>query len=73
MLLNPKNPRQKVALGKITSLWGVDKFHGYVIPSFCVKVNVAVIHMANIPLMHPHEVDDQVVVRNVIGTSTLWN
>ncbi len=51
-----------MALGKINGLCGVDKFHGHVIPSFCVKGDVAVIHMANIPLMHPREADDQVVV-----------
>jgi hypothetical protein len=51
-----------VASGKISGLWDVDKFHGRVIPSFCMKVDVAVIHLANIPLMHPHEADDQVVV-----------
>ncbi len=62
-----------MASGKFSGLWGVDKFHGHVIPIFCVKVNVAVIHIANIPLMHPHEADDQVVVQDVIGTSTLWN
>jgi hypothetical protein len=62
-----------VASGKFNGLWVVDKFHGCVIPSFCVKIDVTVIHMVDIPLMHPHETDDQVVVRDVIGTSTLWN
>ncbi len=62
-----------MALGKLSGLCGVDKFHGCVIPSFYMKVDVVVIHMANIPLMHPHEADDQVVVRDVIGISTLWN
>jgi len=62
-----------MALRKFNDLLGVNKFHGRVIPNFCMKVDVAVIYMANIPLMHPHEADDQVVVQDVIGTSTLWN
>jgi len=31
-MLNAKNPRQKVALGKIDGLYGIDKFHGHSIP-----------------------------------------
>lgn len=50
-----------MASGKISGLWGVDKFRGYVIPSFCMKVDVVVIYMVDIPLMHPHEANDQVV------------
>jgi hypothetical protein len=34
MLLNAKNPRQKVALRKINGLYGIDKFHGHNIPFF---------------------------------------
>lgn len=59
MLLNPKNPKYKVALRKINGLWGVDKFHGHFIPSFCVKVDVVIVHVGDVPLMHPHELDDQ--------------
>jgi hypothetical protein len=72
-LPNPKNPRQKVALGKINGLWGVDKFHGRFIPIFCVKVDVGVVHVGDVPFIHPHELDDQVLVQDVVGTSTLWN
>jgi hypothetical protein len=61
-MCDPKNPKQKVASGKINGLQGVDKFHGCVIPSFWVKVDVAVIHMVDIPLMHSRKVNDQVVV-----------
>ncbi len=53
---------------------GVDKFHGNVIPIFWLKVDVVVVHIGDIPFMHPHsKVDDQVLVQDVIGTSTLWN
>jgi len=26
---------------------------------FCVKVDVVVVHVGDVPLMHPHELDDQ--------------
>lgn len=48
---------------KISGLWGIYKFHGNVIPIFWLKVDVVVIHIGDIPLMHPHsKVDDQVLV-----------
>ncbi len=72
-LLNPKNTQKTVAMGKINSLWGIDKFHGDVIPKFSLKVDVAIVHVANVPLMHPHEPNDQVVVGDVVGISALWN
>jgi hypothetical protein len=37
----------------------VEKFHGSLIPNFCFKVDVAIIHMLDIPLMYPHEADDK--------------
>ncbi len=52
--------------GKISGLWGIDRFHGNVIPYFWLKVDVAVLHMGDIPLMHPHEVDNQVLVQDVL-------
>jgi hypothetical protein len=74
VLVNPKNPRQKVAFGKINGRWGfMDKFHGLNIPKFWIKVDVAVEHVLDVPLMHPYEVDDQVVIKDVVGSCTLWN
>jgi hypothetical protein len=67
MLLNPKNPKQKVASSKISGLWGVEKFHGHFIPKFCVKVNVMVVHVDDVPFMHPHELADQVLMQDVVG------
>ncbi len=66
MLENPKNTRQKVVVGKISGLWGTDMFHGNVIPYFWLKVDVAIVHMGDIPLMHPHEANDQVLVQHVL-------
>ncbi len=62
-----------MALGKISGLWGMDKFHGCFIPNFCVKVDVVVVHVDDVPLIHPHEPNDQVLMQDVVGISTLWN
>jgi hypothetical protein len=62
-----------VASGKISGLWGVDKFHGHFIPNFCVKVDVVIVHVGDVPFMHLHELNDQVLVQDLVGTSTLWN
>ncbi len=62
-----------MASGKISGLWEVDKFHGRFIPIFCVKIDVMVVHVGDVPLMQPHELDDQVLMQDVVGTSTLWN
>lgn len=73
MLLNPKNTRQKMASSKISGLWSIDKFHNTNIPILWLKVDVHVVHMGDVPLMHPHEANDQVLVWDVIGTCALWN
>jgi hypothetical protein len=73
VLVNLKNPKHKVVSGKISGRWGVDKFHGSPILEFMLKVDIVVAHVPNIPLMHPHEANDQALVRDVVGTCTLWN
>jgi hypothetical protein len=72
-LVNPKIQKQKVALGKISGLWGIDKFHGLPIPKFWIKIDIAIAHVVDVPLMHTHEADDQFLMKDVVGTSTLWN
>jgi hypothetical protein len=57
---------QKVVVGG----W---KNHGSFIIDFWFKVDVAIVHVHNTPFMYPHNIDDRVVVRNVVGTCTLWN
>jgi hypothetical protein len=73
VLLNPMNLQKKVTNGEISGHWGVDKFHGSNTLEFWFKVDVGDVHVANIPLMHPHETNDHVVVRDVVGTFYLWN
>jgi len=71
--MNPKNVRQNVASSKVNGQWGLEKFHGATIPKFWFKVDVANVHMPKLPLMHPNEIDDHVIVGDVVGTCTLWN
>jgi hypothetical protein len=44
-----------VASSSVSGLWRIDKFQGLTIPKFWVIVNVANVHMVDVPLMHPHE------------------
>jgi hypothetical protein len=50
------------ALSSISDIWRIDKFHGLTIPNFWVKVNVANVHMVEVLHIHPHELDNQVVM-----------
>ena len=54
-------------------LGGVDKFHFKVILDFCYKVDMNTTYLGGVKLAYPHEVGDQWVVEDVVGSSTLWN
>ncbi len=51
----------------------MDKSHGLNIPEFWFKVGVGLVHVASIPLTHPHEANDQVVVGDVVSTCCFQN
>jgi hypothetical protein len=72
-LFNPKNPKQKVVGCKIIGLWGVDKWHGYVILNLFVKVDISVVHVAEVPLIVTNETTDQFTMGNAIGSFALWS
>jgi hypothetical protein len=72
-LMNFKNAREIVASGKISGVWGVDKFHFKPIPQFFYKVDVTHALIPDAPLMHPHEAGDQFLVKDVVGSSVLWS
>jgi hypothetical protein len=57
-LFNPKNPKKKVVGGKISGLWGVDKWHDFVIPNIFVKVDISIVHVVELPLMVTNEAVD---------------
>ena len=70
-LMSMKNPRQIVASGKISGVWGTDKFHFKPIPKFFYKVDVTHVEIGDAPLMHPHAGGDQFLIQDVIGGSVL--
>ena len=72
-LLNFKSPRQIVASGTVSGVWGVDKFHFKPIPHSFYKVDVTQVQVGDAPLMHPHPEGDQLVVGDVIGSSVIWS
>jgi hypothetical protein len=67
-----ENKRWKVVISKISSVGGVDKFHFKVIPEFCYKVDVTTAYLGDVKLAYPHEDGDQWLVKNVVGSCTLW-
>jgi hypothetical protein len=58
VLVNLKNPRQKVVFGKINDHWGLEKFHCSPIPKFWYKLHFMSTLLSEAPFMHPHEDDD---------------
>ncbi len=62
-LANTKNQGHKVISRKINGLWGIDKCHGLPIPNFWIKVDVAIAHVVDVPLMHIHEADDRFLMK----------
>jgi hypothetical protein len=71
--MNPKNLKQKVAVGIVSSFGGIDKFHFNIIPESWLKVDVKDVLSSNAELMYPHELADQSVVGDVVGGNTLWD
>jgi hypothetical protein len=79
-LMNPKNLKQKVAVGFVSGFGGIDKFHFNIIPESWLKVDVkevmspnAEVMSPNAELMYPHKPADQSIVRDVVGGNTLWD
>ena len=71
--MNPRSVKQKVAVGKISGLGGVDMFHFLIIPKSWCKIDVKEVLQPNVPLMFPKEDADQSVVKDVKGGNTIWN
>jgi hypothetical protein len=72
-LMNPKNLKQKVAVGVVSGFGGIDKFHFNTIPKSWLKVDVKEVMSSNIDLMYPNEAANQHVVKDVVGGNTLWD
>ena len=71
--MNPQVNKQKVAVGKISGLMGKHKFHFTDISEMWFKIDVWKILQKGVALMFPFDADDQNVIDDVRGTSTLWD
>ena len=71
--MNPRSVKQKVAVGKIIGLEGVDMFYYLIIPKSWCKIDVKEVLQPNVPLMFEKEDADQIVLKDVRGENTIWN
>jgi hypothetical protein len=71
-LMNPRNVKQKVAVGVVSGFGGIDKFHFQTIPDSWLKVNVKEVVCPNAALRYPHEPADQILLKDVMGGNAIW-
>ena len=71
--MNPRRGTQKVAVGTISGLPGVQKFHFRDIPVNWVKVDVRQGLHPKVTLMYPSDEADQNIVADAVGSPTLWD
>jgi hypothetical protein len=72
-LMNPKNLKQRVAVGFISGFAGFKKFHFNTIPDGWLKVDVKDATAPSANLMYPHPAANQYEVKDVVGGNTLWD
>jgi hypothetical protein len=72
-LMNPRSVRQKVASGTISNLSGEGKFHFISIPETWFKINVHEALGPNVTLMFQNEDAEQHKVKDVVGSSAIWD
>jgi hypothetical protein len=71
-LMNPKNSKQRVAVGFVSGFEGIDTFYFRPIPNAWLKVDVKEVMIPTAALMHPNKDADQLQVKHVLGGNTLW-
>lgn len=72
-LMNPRAPRQKAAVGKISGILGKHKFHFQDIPENWFKIDVQDVLLPGVKLMSPNADDEHTKIEDVKGTSTVWD
>jgi hypothetical protein len=70
--MNPRNVKQKVAVGVVSGFGGIDKFHFQTILDSWLKVDVKEVVCPNAALMYPREPADQIVLKDVMGRNAIW-
>ena len=71
--MNPRSTKQKLVVGRISGLGGVDMFHCLPIPSFWYRIDVTQVLQPNVPLMFENKDDVQFVLKDVKGGNTIWD
>lgn len=71
--MNPRAPRQKAAVGKISGISGKHKFHFQDIPENWFKIDVQDVLLPGVKLMSPNADDEHTKIEDVKGTSTVWD
>jgi hypothetical protein len=71
-LMNPKNRKDKVVVGVVSSFRGINKFHFTTIPEAWLKVGFKEGTYSNADLIYPHEAANQHQVKDVVEGNTLW-
>ena len=72
-LVNPRAVKQKVAMGKISGIGGVDKFHCMVISKNWFKVDICLVSQPSVPLMFPKAEVEQYVLEDAQGGIVIWD
>ena len=72
-LINPRSKNQRLAIGKISGIGGVDKYHFNVILDNWFKVDVQEVLQGNIPLMVENVDADQTEIQHVKGGNAIWD
>ena len=70
-LMIPRNIKQKVAIGIVSSLGKIDKFHFNTIPYPWLKVDAKEVMSHNAAFMYLHKAADQNLVKNVVDSNAL--
>ena len=72
-LNNPAATRFRVAIGRISRILGIHKFHFNDILETWFKVDILEIMLPDVPLMMPKDDEGFSVMKDVKDTSILWD
>ena len=71
--MNLASIKQKVAMGSISGMGGMDMFHFLTIPHTWCKIDVKQVLSSNVPFMFKNEDAEQTILKDVKGRNTIWD
>ena len=71
--MNPRFTKQKLAVGRISGLGGMDMFHCLTILRSWYRIDVIQVLQPNVPLMFEKKDVEQFVLKDVKGGNTIWD